>query len=188
MDCIQHAKLPCPSLYPEVCSHSCPLSRWCYPTISCSAALSSFCPQSFPASESFPVSQLFASDGQSIWASASASVLPMDTQGWFPWGLTGLISLLPKGLSRGILMHIFLISFGVYMYGFMQIIGIIVSFILLNSNFVLKYFPWNSIFFYSSFGSIDHLLCAVRCEKHMPWLLASTAGLSGSFYISAESY
>ena len=62
----------------------------------------------------------------------------MDTQGWFRLGLTSLISLQPKGLSRGILMRIFPISFGVYMYGFMQIIGIIVSFILLNTNFVLK--------------------------------------------------
>ena len=115
--------------------------HWVCDAIQPSHALSSFCLQSFPASESFPVSQLFASDGQIIWA--SASVLPMDTQGWFHLRLSGLISLLPKGLSRGILMHIFLISFGVYMYGFIQTIGIIVSFILLNSNFVLKYFPWN---------------------------------------------
>ena len=75
------------------------LSQWCHPTISSSAAPFS-CPQSFPASEPFPMSQLFASGGQSIEASASASILPMSTQGWFPLGLIGLISLQPKGLSR----------------------------------------------------------------------------------------
>jgi len=79
---------------------SSPLSRWYYLTISSSVALFSFCLQSFPASGSFPVSQLFASGGQSTGASMSASVLPMNIQGWFPLGLTGLISLLSKGLSR----------------------------------------------------------------------------------------
>ena len=73
---------------------------WCHPTISSSVALFSFCLQSFPASGSFPVSQLFASDGQSIGVSPSASVLPMNIQNWFPLGWTGLISLLSKGLSR----------------------------------------------------------------------------------------
>ena len=96
---LQHFRLPCPSLSPAVCSNSCPLSCCCYPTISSSVALFS-CPQSFPASGSFPVSQLFASGGQTIGASASASVLPVNIQGWFPLGLTGLISLLSKGLSR----------------------------------------------------------------------------------------
>ena len=75
------------------------LSQWCHPTISSSAAPFS-CPQSFPASEPFPMSQLFASGGQSIEASASASVLPMSTQGWFPLELTGLVSILSKGLLR----------------------------------------------------------------------------------------
>ena len=87
---LQHARLPCPSLSPWVCSNSCPLSRWCHPTTSSSVAPFSSCPhQSFPASGSLPMSQLFASGGQSVRASASASVLPMNIQGWFPLGLTG---------------------------------------------------------------------------------------------------
>ena len=97
---LQHARLPCPSLFPRVCSNSCPLSQWCHPTISSPVALFSSCPQSFPASGSFPMSWLFASGGQSTRASASASVLPMSVQGWFPLGLTGLISLHSKRLSR----------------------------------------------------------------------------------------
>ena len=88
---------PCPSLCLKVCSNSCPLSWWCYLTIS--SSMDSFsCPQSFPASRSFPMSQLFASGGQSV--GASVSVLPMNIQGLFPLGLTGLISLQFKGLSR----------------------------------------------------------------------------------------
>ena len=82
------------------CSNSCPLCQWCHPTISSSVAPFSSCPQSFSASESFPMSQLFASGGQSIGTSASASVLPMNIQSWLPLGLTGLIFLLSKGLSR----------------------------------------------------------------------------------------
>ena len=97
---LQYARLPCPSLSPGVCSNSCPLSQWCHPTISSSVTLFSSCPQSFPASGSFPNSWLFPSGGQSIRASAAASVLPMNIQGWFSLGLTGLISLLSKGLSR----------------------------------------------------------------------------------------
>ena len=81
---LQHARLSCPSLSPGVCSNSCPLSWWCYLAISSSAATISFCLQCSPASRSFPVSQLFASAGQSIGASASASVLPVNIQGWFP--------------------------------------------------------------------------------------------------------
>ena len=84
---LQHARPPCSSLSPGVCSNSCPLSQWCYPTISFSVIPFSFCPQSFPASRSFPISQLFASGGQNIGASASASVLPMNIQGWFSLGL-----------------------------------------------------------------------------------------------------
>ena len=91
-------ELLCPSLSPGVCSNSCPLSRWCYLIISSSAVPFS-CPQSFPASESFPINWFFASGDQSIEDSASASALPMNIQGWFPLGLTGLISLLFKGLS-----------------------------------------------------------------------------------------
>ena len=95
-----HARPPCPSWSPRACSNSYPLSRWCHPPISSSVVPFSSYPQSFPASESFPISRLFASGGQSIGASASASVLPMSIQSWFPLGLTGLISLLSKGLSR----------------------------------------------------------------------------------------
>ena len=90
----------CPSLSPGVCSGSCPLSRWCYLTISSSATSFSFCLQSFPASGSFPMSWLFAVGGQSIEVSASASVLPVNIQGWFPLGWTSWISLQSKGLSR----------------------------------------------------------------------------------------
>ena len=91
---MQHARLPCPSLSPRVCSNSCPLSQWHHPTISSSVtSFSSSCLQSFPASGSFPMNGLFTS-GQSTGASASASVLPMNIQGWFLLGLTGLISLL----------------------------------------------------------------------------------------------
>ena len=97
---LQHTRLPHPSLSPRVCSHSCPLSWWCHSTTSSSVTLFSSCPQSFPASGSFPVNQFFASGSQSTGASASASVLPMNIQGWFPLGFTGLISLLSKGLSR----------------------------------------------------------------------------------------
>ena len=85
--------------YLPVCLNSCPLSQWCYWTISSSAA-PFFCLQSFPAWGSFPMSQLFASGGQNTGASASASVLPMNIQGWFPLGLPGFISLQSKGLSR----------------------------------------------------------------------------------------
>ena len=96
---LQNARLPCPSLSPRVCSNSHPLSQWYHPTISSSVSPFSSCPHSFPASGSFPVSRLFTSGGQRIGASASASVLPMNIQDWFPLGLTGLISLLFKGLS-----------------------------------------------------------------------------------------
>ena len=94
----QHSRLPCPSLSSRVCSDSSQLSRWCHPTNSCSVATFSSCPQSFPASGSFPTNQFLASSGQNI--GASASVLPMNIQNWFPLGLTGWISLQPKGLSR----------------------------------------------------------------------------------------
>ena len=96
---LQHARLPCPSPSPRVCSNSCLLSRWCCLIISSSTALFSFCLWSFPASGSFPVSQFLSSGGQSIGASASESVLPVNIQNWFPLGLTGLI-LQSKGLSR----------------------------------------------------------------------------------------
>ena len=97
---VQSLRLSCPSLSPGVCSNSCPLSRWCHPTISSSVIPFSSCLQPFPASESFPICWFFASGGQSIGNSASASVLPMHTQGWFPLGLTGWISLPSKGHWR----------------------------------------------------------------------------------------
>ena len=97
---LQHARLPCPSPTLKACTNSCPPSQWCHPTISSSVIPFSSCLQSFPASGSFPMSQFFASGGQSIEASASASVLPMNIQDWFPLGWTGLISLKSKGLSR----------------------------------------------------------------------------------------
>ena len=90
---------------PSVCSNSCPLSQWCHPTISSSAVPFSSCPQSFPTFGSFPVSWFFTSGGQSISASASASTLPMNIQGWFPLEWAGLISLLSKGLSRYFLLN-----------------------------------------------------------------------------------
>ena len=89
----QHPRPPCPSATPGVYSNSCPSTQWCHPTISFSVIPFSSCLQSFQALGSFPMSQLFASGGQSIGASASASVLPMNTQGWFPLGWTGWISL-----------------------------------------------------------------------------------------------
>ena len=91
---LQHAELPCPLLSPGVCSKSCPLSWWCHPTIPSSVVPFSSCPRSFPAPGSFPMGRLFASGDQII--GASASVLPMNIQDWFPLGLTGLISLLSK--------------------------------------------------------------------------------------------
>ena len=94
-----YTRLPCPLPTPGAYSNSCPLSQWCHPTISSSVVPFS-CLQSFPASGSFPMSQFLASHGQSIVASASASALPMNTECWFPLGLTGLIFLLSKGLSR----------------------------------------------------------------------------------------
>ena len=96
----QHARPPCPSPTPGVHSDSCPSSQWCHPAISSSVVPFSSCPQSLPASESFLMSQLFAWDGQSIGVSASASVLPKNTQGWSPLEWTGWISLQAKGLSR----------------------------------------------------------------------------------------
>ena len=96
----QHTRPPCPSPTPRVYPNPCPSSRWCHPTISSSVIPFSSCPQSFPASESFQMNQLFASGGQSIGISASTSVLLMNTQDWSPLGWTGWISLQSKGLSR----------------------------------------------------------------------------------------
>ena len=97
---LQHAKPPCPSPTTRACSDSCPLSQWCHPTILSSVVPFSSHLQSFPALESCLMSQFFISGGQTIGASASASVLPVNIQDWFPLGLTGMISLQSKELSR----------------------------------------------------------------------------------------
>ena len=97
---LQYTRPPCPSPTPRAYPNSCPLSRWYHPTISFSVVPFSFCPQSFPGSGSFQMSQLFASGGQSIGVSASASVLPVNTQDWFSLGWTGWISLQSKGLKN----------------------------------------------------------------------------------------
>ena len=97
---LQHARPPYPSPTPGVYPNSCPFSQWCRPTISSSVVPFSSCPQSLPASEPFPVSQLFTSGGQSIGVSASASVPLINILDWFPLGWTGWISLQSKGLSR----------------------------------------------------------------------------------------
>ena len=96
----QHTRPPCPSPTPRVRPNPCPLSRWYHPTLSSSVVPFSSCPQSFPASGSFQISQLFTSGGQSIGVSTSVSVLPMNIQGWFSLELTGRISLQSKELSR----------------------------------------------------------------------------------------
>ena len=97
---LRHTRLPCPSPFPGVCSNSWPLNWWYHPNISSSVITFCCCSQSFPGSGSFPVSWLFASGSQSIGASASVSVLPMNSEGWFPLGLTDLILLISRGLSR----------------------------------------------------------------------------------------
>ena len=97
---LQHTTPPCPSPTPGIYSNSCPSSRWCHPAISSSVIPFSSCPQSLPASESFPMSQLFTWCGQSIGVSPLASVLPVNTQGWSPLEWAGWISLQSKGLSR----------------------------------------------------------------------------------------
>ena len=102
---LQHARLPWPSPTPRVYSNSGPSSQWCHPTISFSVVPFSSYLQSFPASVSFPLNQFFTSSGQSIRVSASASVLPMNIQDWFPLGWTGWISLQSKGLSKSLLQH-----------------------------------------------------------------------------------
>ena len=102
---LQHARFPCPSLSPGVCSNSHPSSQWCHPTISSSLIALSSCPQLFPVWGSFPMNCLFASGGQSVGTSASASILPMNIQDWSSLGLTGWISLLLKGLFNSLLQH-----------------------------------------------------------------------------------
>ena len=96
---LQHSRLPCPSPSPRVCLSSCSLHQWCHPAIWSPDALFSFCPRSFPASGTLPMSYLFASGDQNTGTSASGSVLPVNIQGWSPLRLTGLISFMPKGFS-----------------------------------------------------------------------------------------
>ena len=102
---LQHARLPCPSSTPGAYSNLCPLNQWCYPIISSSVISFSSCLQCFSASESFPMSQFFKSDSQIIEVSVSASVLPINIQGWFPLGLNGLISLLLQGMLKSLLQN-----------------------------------------------------------------------------------
>ena len=102
---LQCARLPCPSLSPRVCSSSCPLSQLCYLTISFSATYFSSCPQSFPESQSFPMSQLFVSGGQSIAAAASASVLPMNIQGWVSFRIDWFDLLVVQEILKSLLQH-----------------------------------------------------------------------------------
>ena len=100
-----HTRLPCPSPTPRTCSNSCPSSWWCHPDISFSVVSFPSCLQSFPASASFQMSQLFTSGGQSVGVSVSESVFPMNIQDWSPLGLTGLISSQFKALSKSFLQH-----------------------------------------------------------------------------------
>ena len=149
---LQHAKLPCPSLSPRVCSNSCPSSWWCHPAISSSFTPFSSCPQSFPASGSFPRSHLFASNGQSI--GALVSVLPVNIWGWFPLGLIGLISAVLAECSK--------LSYQRCLYS-KQPLGNRCSFSLSYKDQVClsavlkdlvaisaKFLSWNSTFFYMS--------------------------------------
>ena len=96
----QHTRLPCPSLSPRVCSNSCPLSQWCHPAISSSVVPVSSCPQSLPASESFPIKSALRMRWLKNWSFSFSISLPMNIQGWFPLGLIGLISLQSNGLSK----------------------------------------------------------------------------------------
>ena len=102
---LQHTRLSCLSLSPRVCSNSCPLSRWYHPTISSSVTPFSSCPQSFPKSGSFPMSRFFAPGGKSIRVSASASVLPMNIQGWFPFRIDWFDVLAVQWTLKSLLQH-----------------------------------------------------------------------------------
>ena len=123
----QHTRPPCPSPTPGVYPNSCPSSRWHHPAISSSVVLFSFCPQSLPASRSFPISQIFTWGGQSIGASASVSVFPVNSQDWSPLGWTGWIFLQSKGLLR-VLFSIWRLSFIYFSFGiFLLYISLIFS-------------------------------------------------------------
>ena len=134
---LQHTRPPCPLPTPKVCSNSCRLSQWCHPTISSSVTPFSSCLQSFPASGSFLIIWLFASGGQSIGVSASASVLPMNIQDWFPLALTGLISLQSKELSRVFSKTTQFKSINIYI-TFLKSINIYVIYIIQWNTFCYK--------------------------------------------------
>ena len=164
---LQHVGLPCP-LSPRACSNPCPSSRWCHPTISSSVVPFSSCLQSFPAPGPFQMSQLSASGGQSIGVSVSAPVLPVNIQGWFPSGLTGLVFLLSKGLS------------GIF-----------------SSTTVRKYKSSSALFCCSKFSSFCHqkssqyapvllLVCSLFCLSVLLFIWFSTSllfGTEGWFWI-----
>ena len=135
----QHARPPCPSLSPRVHSNSRPSSQWCYPAISSSVVPFSSCPQSLPASESFPMSHLFAWGGQSTGVSALASFLPKNTQGWSPSEWTGWISLQSKGLA-------------ILLVQFLQLIHI---FFLFKNHFTLSLFIKIKLILQGSFQSVQ---------------------------------
>ena len=141
---LQHTWLPCLSLTLGVCSNACPLSQWCYLTVLSLTTPFSFCFPSFPASGSFPMSWLFTSGGQSIGAFASASVLPVNIQGWFPLGLTGLISLLSKGLfqPKDQTLHCKRILYHVSHHGSPMSKDIVLPIFLVNKNIELS--RWES--------------------------------------------
>ena len=141
----QHARPPSPSPTPRFYSNSCPSSRWCHPAISSSVVPFSSCPQSRPTSGSFPVSQLFTSGGQSTGISASASVLPMNTQDWSPLGWAGWISLQSKGLSRVFSKSCLVVSNSLWPHGL--------------------YSPWNSPGQNAGVGSLSLLQGIQKCKN-----------------------
>ena len=166
---LQHARPPCPSPSPGVCPSSCLLNRWCHSTISSSVPLS-YCLQSFPASGSFPVSQFFASGGQSIGVSVSVSVLPVNSQGWFPLGLTGMISLLSKGLSR------FFLSTTVWKHQFFVVLVVYwpwiqrscwIHLFTLKNRFLDKTQNAETIQYWQGDGATEKLIhCLWKCKIH----------------------
>ena len=186
----QHARPPCPSPTPGVHSNSCPSSRWCHPAISSSVVPVSSCPQSPPASGSFPMSQLFAGRGQSIGVSVSASVLPVNTQDWCPLGWTGWTSLQSKGLSRVSSLRVVpstlpcysnVTSIGFQCVCFPSIIEYHTqerSFLALRDKKSLK--PENPSLNQHCFQrKIIWIVCSVVSNSVTPWTIAHQAILSG---------
>ena len=147
---LQHTRLLCPPLSPGICSNSCPLSRWCYLTISSSPVPFS-CLQSFPESRSFPMSQLFASGGQSTGASASASVFPMNIEGWFPLGLTGLI-LQSMGPSR------VFFSTTIWKHQFFGAYYSIIAYSVVSCNIILRFSLLSSLYWCQFYDLLKALM------------------------------